>query len=98
MRKYGFHPEAKVELLAAARHYKAEAPLAARRFRSEVGKAIRFILAYPEASPRVGRKGARRKLLSRFPYDLIYLLESDRIRIVPVAHQKRRPGYWTSRL
>jgi len=98
LRKYGFHPEAKVELLAAARHYKAEPALAARRFRSEVGKAIRFILAHPEASPRVGRDGARRKILSRFPYDLIYLPESDRIHIVAVAHQKRRPGYWTSRL
>jgi plasmid stabilization system protein ParE len=98
LRKYGFHPEARAELLAAARYYKAGVPLAARRFKSEVGRAIRFILAYPEASPAVGREGARRKLLSHFPYDLIYLLESDRIRVVAVAHQKRRPGYWTSRL
>lgn len=40
----------------------------------------------------------RHKLLIRFPYSILYVIEPDRIRVVAVAHQKRRPGYWSYRL
>lgn len=50
--------------------------------------------------PEVGVKlagGLRSTLLRRFPFSLIYALESDGILIVSVAHHRRRPGYWRSR-
>jgi hypothetical protein len=36
----------------------------------------------------------RRKFLSRFPYGVIFAAEEDRIRVVAIAHLKRRPEYW----
>jgi plasmid stabilization system protein ParE len=40
----------------------------------------------------------RRFVLPRFPYSLIYRhLGADEVRILAVAHQKRRPRYWTGR-
>jgi len=33
-----------------------------------------------------------------FPYTIIYREETDRIVVYTVAHGKRKPGYWISRL
>lgn len=97
MRDYRFHPEARAELLEAARYYRNEGRWVEEDFEEEVERAIEFILDRPEASPVAGIKGVRRKLLKRFPYSLYYPIEPDRIRILSVAHDKRRPGYWASR-
>ena len=51
----------------------------------------------PEAYQLVGDE-VRHKLLIRFPYSILHVIEPDRIRVVAVAHQKRRPGYWNYRL
>lgn len=59
--------------------------------------AVQTILAHPEAYQLVGSE-IRRYLVRRFPYSLLYVVESDRIRVLAVAHQKRRPGYWRTRL
>lgn len=40
----------------------------------------------------------RRGLLSRFPFFIIYAIESDSLLIVAVAHQRRRPEYWRDRI
>jgi hypothetical protein len=45
----------------------------------------------------ISRGTARRVLVRRFPYFVIYREWSDRLEIVAVAHQSRRPGYWRSR-
>jgi plasmid stabilization system protein ParE len=41
----------------------------------------------------------RRALLRRFPFALVFLQRPDGpIRVVAVAHVKRRPGYWLRRV
>lgn len=40
----------------------------------------------------------RHSLLSRFPFMLIYSIEPEGILIVAVAHQRRKPGYWETRV
>jgi plasmid stabilization system protein ParE len=57
----------------------------------------RRIAERPHAWPPVG-KGLRRSLLSTFPYQIIYRVEAEVIRIYAVAHVKRRPGYWKKQL
>ncbi len=52
------------------------------------------------ANPNIGApfRGTRRRyFLRRFPYSIIYQPIADEIRIVAVAHQRRRPGYWAGR-
>ncbi len=34
----------------------------------------------------------RRALLARFPYALVFLVREDEVRVLAVAHAKRRPG------
>jgi hypothetical protein len=35
--------------------------------------------------------------MKRFPYLVFYRILDADIEIVAVAHEKRRPGYWTNR-
>lgn len=51
----------------------------------------------PFLCPKV-RSDARRKVLRRFPYCVIYLAEPEHIEIIAVIHFARDPRSWASRL
>jgi len=70
---------------------------AAAAFSSEIDAAESAIVRLPEAWPPFDH-GTRRYLLQRFPFSVVYRAEARRILIVAVAHARRRPGHWKSRL
>jgi len=92
-----FLPEADEEFREAIRYYKKEAPGVGLKFLAEVRRGVTFITENPFAAVAVG-SGIRRKVLNHFPYSLLYAVESELVVIVAVAHQKRRPRYWRTRL
>jgi plasmid stabilization system protein ParE len=47
--------------------------------------------------PGVSDQTIRRKAVPRFPYHVVYTELADRLQIVAVAHDRRRPGYWVGR-
>ena len=94
--KAEFLPEAEDEFIEAARYYEGAAPGVGFRFIAEVHRCLGFVSEHPLAAPE--KKGVRKKLLNHFPYNLLYAVETDLIVVVAVAHQKRRPGYWRSRV
>lgn len=81
----------------ALQYYEVRVPGLGADLLDEIERAVEQIAAHPEACQLVGPQ-VRRKLLWRFPFSLIYAVYPDRIRIVALAHQKRRPFYWRSRL
>jgi plasmid stabilization system protein ParE len=89
--------EALQEAEAAARWYAERSGSAAVGFADEIDPAIAAIEPNPDAWPTYDH-GIRRYLLHRYPYSVVYRIEPARILIVAVAHARRRPGYWTSRL
>ena len=97
MKVITFHPDADDEITEAAQYYEVRKSGLGADLLVEVERALDQILTNPEASRRTRRR-ARRKPLWRFPYDLVYAVYPDRIRIVACAHQKRRPFYWRKRL
>ena len=44
------------------------------------------------------KANTRRRLLSRFPFGIIYCIEKDIIVVVAVMHLSRKPNYWIKRL
>jgi len=50
---------------------------------------------FPSVAPL--HAGVRKRLLTNFPYALLYSLREDEIRILAVSHQRRRPFYWQGR-
>ncbi len=67
------------------------------QFLDDFDRAVRRISAYPLASSEID-DGLRRCLLSRFPYGIIYGIDSETIIVVAVAHLHREPRYWIDRL
>ena len=61
-----------------------------------VQQAIDQVVAYPDSSPVV-RGLVRGKVVSRFPYTLMYLLDDGVIVVLAVAHRRQRPSFWVDR-
>jgi plasmid stabilization system protein ParE len=92
-----FSQEAKQEFDTAKRYYEMQLTGLGREFHDEVRAALRRIVAWPLACP-IERGDIRRAVLSRFPYKLMYSIEADHVYVIAVAHQHRKPDYWTDRL
>lgn len=92
-----WHPEAITDADEAKAWYAERSPLAAHGFVLAVDQAVLAIVEAPLRWP-VRRNGCRRFVFpNRYPFNLIYRLGGDRIQIVAVAHQRRRPDYWRDR-
>jgi len=88
-----FHPKAQQELDAAFGWYLERSPAAARAFLDEIDNAIVSVSRHPEAWPR-HISGTRRRPCRVFPFSVVFSVGQDRIDIVAIAHDKRRPDYW----
>lgn len=77
--------------------YAARNVSAAQGFREELRQAVDAIAVHPHAWPRYGSR-TRRYVFPRYPFSLVYLVRGTEIEVVAVAHGRRRPGYWRSRL
>jgi toxin ParE1/3/4 len=97
MRRTRFNPHAERELVEAVQYYDEQSPGLGQRLLDEVEHALIFIHRYPQGAPQV--VGAiRRVVLPQFPYNLLYrVLKNGDLRVLAVAHQERRPGYWVGR-
>lgn len=96
MNKVEFHPEAEDDLAGAKQWYRQRSRLAARAFATEFAGAVRQITTSPTRWPKTQGE-TRRFVLSRFPFSILYRLEPDKVFVIAVAHQRRRPGYWRNR-
>ena len=95
--KFYFHPDAKEELDGAVAYYEQCQPGLGLEFAEEVYATIARIIQYPNAWSTLS-KNSRRCWVNRFPYGVIYQIESRTFRIIAVAHLHRRPGYWKERI
>ena len=85
-----FHPLAEQELLDAVTYYEEQRVGLGLEYLEEVEHTVSFLRRYPEAGSKV-LGSVRRLTLPKFSYSLLYrTLENDQIRILAVAHHKRR--------
>ena len=95
-------PEAIDELVEAAVWYRARRPGLESEFLAEFDRVLPLIGSSPASFPRLLDMPEdlviRRALLPRFPYAVIFMDLGTEIRVLAVAHAKRRPGYWLDRV
>mgnify|MGYP001587010758 CR=1 FL=1 len=94
--KVRFLKTAQYEVDDAVAWYDSQSPNMGIQFLDDIDRAIRRIAAYPLSSVEI-EQGLRRCLLSRFPYGIIYGIDSETIIVVAVAHLHREPRYWINR-
>ncbi len=92
-----YHPESKIEIREAADWYDYKVDGLGLEFLLELRSAESQVTNEPEMWP-VYEGETRRYLLKRFPFSVIYITSENKIQIVAVAHNKRKPGYWKKRL
>lgn len=94
-------PEAASEVEDAAHWYEGQHPGLGLRFVTAVDMTIRHIGTWPGAAPRMPGLPedlpVRRAPVNGFPYHVAYLATSEAVRVLAVAHDHRRPGYWRPR-
>lgn len=96
--KFGFHPAAEVEHLDQVVFYEAQQVGLGQRYLAQVESAIERICEFPNLY-RIDRlPDIRRASVMEFPFHLVFRDRHDVIQILAVAHYRRRPRYWLSRL
>jgi plasmid stabilization system protein ParE len=91
------HPRAVLDARQARLKYRRVDADLANRFVAELAATITRIAGSPAlGSPH--RHGTRMWRLHRFPYHVVYLEVGSDVLVLAVAHDRRRPTYWSRRL
>jgi plasmid stabilization system protein ParE len=92
---------AREELAAAVQWYEEQRSGLGAEFLDSVHDAITRLIETPGIALRVpgcpADLPARRIFVRRFPYAVVFMDSGEELRVIAVAHLKRRPGYWVSR-
>lgn len=89
--------EAEVELWKAVAYYEEKSAGLGFDFETEIERSLETITEHPERWP-LRSDGTRRYIAHCFPYLVVYAYEHDHIWVLAIAHCKRRPMYWRSRI
>ena len=95
-RRLQLHDDADLELNEAADYYDLKSPGLGRVFLDEIDGGFARIRRYPHAAPEVA-PDVRKLVLGKFPFTIIYSVRPDLIRILSIAHQRKRPYFWRNR-
>lgn len=91
-----FHSQALAEYVAAVAWYEHDYGGRGERFHAAVERTLSSVAQSPTAFPE--RLGAHAAVVRRFPYVLFFeIVDAETIRVLAVAHTKRKPGYWRER-
>ena len=101
-RQLRFHDDALAEIASAADWYDRQREGLGDEFLDSLHARLEQLIATPSLGGRlvgaVSDIPARKLLLTRFPYVIVFVEVGDEIRVLAVMHAKRRPGYWMKRL
>ena len=100
--KVVLHSGAIADATAAGDQYESDEAGLGLEFAAELSRSIEVVaespltwLLWPGTPPRLN---IRRFLLTRFPFSLACMVQTDRVVVLAVAHQKRHPNYWFNRM
>lgn len=97
MKSVFFHQAAKEELLNARDYYDDLSFGLGKSFVIEIEKTINIIKKNPLAYPII-KKNLHKAVIMKFPYSVLYVIERERIYLLAIMHQKRKPLYWKNRI
>ena len=90
-------PEAEEDITDAAVWYERQSPGLGWDFTRVVDACFAEVSRTPLRFPEV-RKNARRALLRRFPFAVIFVVDDQSVRVIACLHARRDPATWQRRL
>jgi plasmid stabilization system protein ParE len=97
MRRLIVSREAGADIKATYRWYEAQEPGLGQRFRLALEAAITQVHRNPERF-RIALDHFRRALVRRFPFEVFYEFDNERVVIHLVFHTSQDPDKWRARL
>ena len=85
----------------AARWYETHRAGLGMEFLDAVDTAVARVAQGPRVGspvPGISDQTIRRRPVRRFPYHVVCVELPDRLQVLAVAHDRRRPAYWAGRL
>ena len=92
-----FSPSAEEELEIALGFYEQQHSLLPQKLLNDFENAVMQIQLFPEIGTPL-TYNARKLILKKFPYSIIYRIDNDILEIIAFVHHSRKPRYWTKRL
>ena len=90
--------KAEIELRGAAEWYDRAREGLGDAFLARVHESFQRIVAAPRLFPvHPADPRARRALVRKFPYAIVFAQHGETVRVLAIAHAKRRPAYWRKR-
>lgn len=87
---------AELEYTNAFCWYAERRPDAALEFESEFDHSIREISSNHTRFPKCDDRH-RFFLMRKYPFQIIYRVQNDRLIVIAIAHTSREPNYWANR-
>ena len=97
MRHFIVHELAEEEILDAAYYYHSLFDELAIDFAADLETAFQSIRKHSETW-RIVSHGCRVISLDKFPYNVIYTMNDERILVLAIMHNRMFPDHWVSRL
>jgi plasmid stabilization system protein ParE len=88
---------AKKDFREATAWYRARNTEVADRFVTSVARTLELLRQFPLTGgfvPGVDDPEIRRMPVHSFPYHVVFVRLADRISVLAIAHDRRKPGYW----
>lgn len=92
---------AETEFREAAKWYRDRDARVAERFAAQTRVTLELIERFPQIGGLVAGvedNNVRQMPIHTFPYHVVFVNLVDRLEVVAFAHNRRRPGYFLSRL
>jgi hypothetical protein len=90
------------EAAEAVRWYEEERAGLGAEFESAIDAALSLLEVDPiPSAPAAGaaaKRGVRRIILRRFPFDLVFIESASTVKVIALSHHSRRPEYWRHRI
>ena len=93
-----FHPAAEIEHLDHVAYYKSRQRGLGAGYLIELERVLAAVSDGPSLYASTGHGQTRRAHLRRFPISVLFRESGLDLQILAVAHQRRRPTYWVTRL
>lgn len=97
MKPIVIHADAQKEIDETFAYYEGKRDGLGYDFVEEIERCTNQIQRSPKLAIKVTDTDYRRSITKRFPYLIFYRETDDDIRIIAIAHSKRKPGYWVNR-
>jgi plasmid stabilization system protein ParE len=88
---------AEEEMRQATEYYERQTHGLGHEFLTEVQRTVERIVENPRLG-QIVRRSIRRRLMSKFPFGILYRIDPHEIVIIAVMHLRRRPRYWADRV